>query len=63
MRGDHAPAASTTAPASMRPALVSTPSTLLSRRSIFVTAVHCMTTPPSSSVRRRKPSTVSAGLA
>jgi hypothetical protein len=39
-RGAHAPAATTTAPASMRPAPVSTPITALSRRTSRRTGVH-----------------------
>src|SRR6266851_5685496 len=39
-RGAQAPAATTTAPASMRPDGVSTPTTALSRRTIRVTGVH-----------------------
>jgi hypothetical protein len=62
-RRDHAPAATTTPSASMRPAEVSTPSTRLSRRSIRVTVVHWRIRAPSSTARRRKPSTVSAGSA
>ena len=62
-RRDQAPAATTTWPASIRPAEVSTPVTRLSRRTIRVTAVHGSTRAPSSTARRRKPSTVSAGLA
>ena len=62
-RRDQAPAATTTLPASMRPAEVSTPRTRLSPRSMRVTAVHGRIRAPSSMARRRKPSTVSAGSA
>jgi hypothetical protein len=62
-RVDHAPAATTTAPASMRPAEVSTARTRLGPTSTRVTSVHWLMRAPSSTARRRKPSTVSAGLA
>jgi hypothetical protein len=62
-RVDHAPAATTTTGASIRPADVSTPVTRLPGMMIRVTAVHWRTVAPRTSARRRKPSTVSAGLA
>ena len=52
-RRDQAPAATTTWPASIRPADVSTPVTRLSRRTMRVTAVHGSTRAPSSTARRR----------
>ena len=62
-RGAHAPAATTTAPASMRAAAVSTPTTALSRRTMRVAGVHCNMCAPRAWACRRKPSTTSAGLA
>ena len=62
-RGAHAPAATTTAPQSMRPAAVSTPTTALSRRTMRVAGVHGKMRAPRACACRRKPSTTSAGLA
>src|SRR5206468_1842515 len=62
-RGAHAPAATTTAPASMRPDGVSTPVTALSRLLMRVTGVHWRIWAPRACACRRKPSTTSAGLA
>ena len=62
-RGAQAPAATTTAPASMAPAAVSTPVTRRPDRRTAVTAVHGRTAAPSSRARRANPSTTSTGLA
>src|SRR2546427_58474 len=62
-RGAHAPAATTTAPASIPAVLVSTPVTRLPRRRILVTGAHWRSFAPRSVARRRSAPEVAAGVA
>ena len=62
-REAHAPAATTTAAASIRPDDVSTPTTRLGVATIRVTGVHSRIRAPRARARRPSPATTSTGLA